>query len=159
MQVLSSQSIASSSRAVRLCSPWRARWIQHWRKTWSTVCSSAPHSHAVEEASPHLCKQEWNSRCSWEGHSEKVGVSVGDESTESRSAVQPLHIPLVIRPPRRTSVFVRWTGELFAAGRFPDLRRSAFALGEQVSAERSRCPDSTAWRARDSVAPLPLEIV
>jgi len=36
----------------------------------------------------------------------------------------------------------------------PDLRRSAFALGGRVSAEWSRCPDSMARRARDSVATL-----
>ena len=59
-----------------------------------------------------------DSRCSWEGQSRKVGAGVGDESTESRSVVQPLRIPLVIRPPCRTSVVVvRWTGEMFAAGR------------------------------------------
>jgi len=35
-----------------------------------------------------------------------------------------------------------------------DTRPRAFALGGQVSAERSRCPTSMARRARDSVAPL-----
>ena len=45
-------------------------------------------------------------RCSWKGHSRKVGAGVGDESTESRSVVQPLRLPLVIRPVRRTSVVV-----------------------------------------------------
>ena len=40
---------------------------------------------------------------SWEDHSgEWVGAGVGDESTESRSVVQPLRIPLAIRPLRRT---------------------------------------------------------
>jgi len=34
------------------------RWIGHLRTTWSTVCSSAPHSLAAEEAIPHLYKQE-----------------------------------------------------------------------------------------------------
>ena len=33
-----------------------------------------------------------------------------------------------------------------------DRRRRAFPLGEQVSAEWSRCPGSMARRARDSVA-------
>jgi len=28
----------------------------HWRATWSTVCSSAPHSQAAEKVIPHLCK-------------------------------------------------------------------------------------------------------
>jgi len=57
-QMFTSPSIVSSSRTVRPCSPWRGRWIGHWRTTRSTVCSSAPHSQAAEEAIPHLYKQE-----------------------------------------------------------------------------------------------------
>ena len=38
------------------------------------------------------------------GHSRKEGVNVGDESTESRNAIQPFRIPSVIRPERHTSV-------------------------------------------------------
>ena len=57
-QVLSSHSVVPSSRTVRPCSPLRGRWIGHWRTTWSTVCSSAPHSQAAEEVVPHLYKQE-----------------------------------------------------------------------------------------------------
>ena len=57
-QVLSSHSVVSSSRTVRPCSPWGGRWVGHWRTTWSTVCFSAPHSQAAEEAIPHLYKQE-----------------------------------------------------------------------------------------------------
>jgi len=30
----------------RPCRPWGGRWIWHRRTTWSTVCSSAPHSQA-----------------------------------------------------------------------------------------------------------------
>jgi len=45
-------------------------------------------------------------RCSWHGHSERMGADVGDESTESRSVLQPLRIPSVIHPERRTSVVV-----------------------------------------------------
>jgi len=41
------------------------------------------------------------------GHSRRVGAGVGDESTESYWIVQPLRIPLVIRPQGRTHVFVR----------------------------------------------------
>jgi len=42
---------------------------------------------------------------------------VGDESTESRSVVQPLLIPMVISPERRTYVVVvRWTDELLCGG-------------------------------------------
>jgi len=59
----------------------RGRWIRHWRTTWSTVCSSAPHSQAAEKAMPHLYKQERkfptpvrrrfkpDPGSSWEGHS------------------------------------------------------------------------------------------
>jgi len=45
-------------------------------------------------------------RCSWEGRSGRVGAGVGDESTKSRKVVQPLRIPLVICPVRRTYVVV-----------------------------------------------------
>ena len=34
------------------------RWIEHWRTTWSTVCSSVPHSQAAEEAIHHLYKHK-----------------------------------------------------------------------------------------------------
>jgi len=53
---MSSHSIVSSSRTVRPCSPWGYRCIGHWRATWSTFCSSAPHSQAVQKAMPHLYK-------------------------------------------------------------------------------------------------------
>jgi len=44
--------------------------------------------------------------CSWQGHSRRDSADFGDESTESRSALQ-----------RRTSVvFVRWTDESFCCG-------------------------------------------
>jgi len=46
--------------------------------------------------------------CSWEGHSEGLGDSVGDKSAESCGVVLPLRVLLVIRPMRRTYVvFVR----------------------------------------------------
>jgi len=46
-----------------------------------------------------------------------VGASVGDESMESRSGLQPLHIPSVICRERLTSaVVVRWTDELLYSG-------------------------------------------
>jgi len=40
------------------CSPRGGRWFGRKRTTWLTVCSSAPHSQAAEEAISHLCKQE-----------------------------------------------------------------------------------------------------
>jgi len=45
-EVFSSHSIVSSSSTARPCSPSGGRWIRHWKTTWSTVCSSAPHSQA-----------------------------------------------------------------------------------------------------------------
>ena len=42
---------------------------------------------------------------SWEGHS-GVGAGVGDENAESCGVVQPLRIPLVIRPLCSTYVVV-----------------------------------------------------
>jgi len=56
--VFGSHSIVSSSRTARPCSPWGGRWIGHWRTTWLTVCFSAPHSQAAEEAIPHFYRQE-----------------------------------------------------------------------------------------------------
>ena len=47
-----------------------------------------------------------NPHCSRKGHFRRVGAGTADESKESRSVVQPLHIPLVIRPERRTYVVV-----------------------------------------------------
>jgi len=47
---------------------------------------------------------------SWEGHSERVGASVGDESAESCEVVRPLPIPLVIRPLRRTFALMFTSG-------------------------------------------------
>jgi len=56
-QVLSSQSIVSSSRTVRPCSPWRSmEWTLE--DDMVNVYSSEPHSQGAEEAIPHLCKQE-----------------------------------------------------------------------------------------------------
>ena len=79
-----------------------------------TVCSSAPHSQAEEEAIPDLFKQErkrptsarkWLSRT--QALLERVilgGVDAGvsDENAESCGVIHPLRIPLVIHPLRRT---------------------------------------------------------
>ena len=90
-------------------------------------------------------------RCSFQGHSRMVSAGVGDENAEPRSVVRPLRIPLVILPLRRTMLLL--SDELMsccAAGTNEclDLRRCAFALDGRVSAEWSRCPDSstTCWR-------------
>ena len=57
-QMLSSLSIVSLSRTVRSCSPWEGQWIGHCRTTWSPDCTSARHSQAAKEATPHLWKQQ-----------------------------------------------------------------------------------------------------
>ena len=91
--------------------------------TWSTVCSSRPHSQTAEEAIPHLYKHERkhptplqrrsDPGSSWDGRSVRVGAGVGDENVKSCWVDRPLRIPLVIRPMRRTYVVVvRGTDEL-----------------------------------------------
>ena len=104
--------------AVKPCSPRGGQWIGHSRTTWSTACSSAPHSQAAEEAILNLYKQERKhptpvriSRTqALLGRVIPGGVGVGDENAESCWVVRPLRIPLVIRPVRRMYVVVvRWT--------------------------------------------------
>jgi len=53
-----------------------------------------------------------DSRCSWQEHSRRVGANVGDKSTESRSALQPLRIPSVLLPEQQTSVLRRRLSDL-----------------------------------------------
>jgi len=80
---------------VRPCSPWGSRWIGYWRTSW-TVCSSTPNSQAAEWAISRLCEQERKRPTAAQRrlsrthavHSTRVGADVGDESTESRSAVK-----------------------------------------------------------------------
>jgi len=67
---------------------------------------------------------------SWEGHSEWMGagVGVGDENSESCGAIRPLHIPLVIRPLRRTYVVVVSSG-VFKGRRARHLPRAPLFWG------------------------------
>ena len=58
--VLLSQHRVSSSKTVRPRAPCGVRCIGHTVRTWSAVCSEAPHSQFGEEARPHLCMDEWN---------------------------------------------------------------------------------------------------
>ena len=55
-----SQHRVSSSKTVRPRAPCGARCIGHTVRTWSAVCSEAPHSQFGEGARPHLCMDEWN---------------------------------------------------------------------------------------------------
>jgi len=123
--MLSSHSVVSSSRTVRPCSPWGGSRIGHWRTTSSTVCSSAPHSQAAEEAIPHLYKQEvihwWSAHCA---------------------------ARMLLLPDKLMRCCAAGTNACL------DLRRRAFALDGQVSTEWSKCPGTMAQCARNSVAPL-----
>ena len=58
--MLLSQHRVSSSKTVRFRAPCGARCIGHAIRTWSAVCSAAPHSQFGEGARPHLCTDEWN---------------------------------------------------------------------------------------------------
>ena len=58
--VLLSQHRVSSSKTVRPRAPCDARCIGHAFRTWSAVCSEAPHSQFGEGARPHFCMDEWN---------------------------------------------------------------------------------------------------
>ena len=93
----------------------RGRWNGHWRETWSTVCSSVPHSQATKEVLPHLCKQErkrptpvWRrlsrTQALFGRVTPRVGAIVRDENAESCGVVRPFRIPLVVRPVCRTYV-------------------------------------------------------
>ena len=55
-----SQHRVSSFKTVRHRAPSGARCIGHAVRTWSAVCSEAPHSQFGEGARPHLCIDEWN---------------------------------------------------------------------------------------------------
>jgi len=81
------------------------------------TCSSVPHLQATEEAIHHCASRSKNYdigmevvkldyRCSWESQSRRVGARVGDDSTEARSVVQPLHLPSLIHPEHSTHVVV-----------------------------------------------------
>ena len=50
----------SSSKIVRPHAPYGARCIGHAVRTWSAVCSEAPHSQFGEGAKPQLCMDKWN---------------------------------------------------------------------------------------------------
>ena len=129
----------------------------------STVCSSAPRSQA-EQAIPHLCKQEQKRptlvrrRLIWT-YAVLERVIPGVWVLEVRSLVVLFN----------HSAFHRWSVQCAARMMLSDermnccatgtngcldLRRRAFALDGQVSAEWSWCPGYMARRSRDVVAPL-----
>ena len=58
--ILLSQHRVSSSKTFRLRAPYDARCIGHAIRTWSVVCSAAPHSQFGKGARPHLCMDKCN---------------------------------------------------------------------------------------------------
>ena len=58
--MLLSQHRVSSSKTVRPRAPCGTQCIGHAVRTWSAVCSEAPHSQFGEGARPHLCMNKWN---------------------------------------------------------------------------------------------------
>ena len=58
--MLLSQHQVSSCKTVKPRVPCGARCMGHAIRTWSAICSEAPHSRFGEEARPHLCMDEWN---------------------------------------------------------------------------------------------------
>ena len=161
-QVLSSQYIVSSSRIVRPCSPWGCRWIGHWRTTGSTVCSSVPYSQVVEGATFHLWKQErkrptpvWRrlSRTHAVLEREIPGGWVPVSGMKARSHAVFSNHSAFHRRSAQSAALLLLSDELMR-NECLNLRRRAFALDGQVSAEWSRCPGSMVRRARDSGAPL-----
>ena len=58
--VLLSQHQVLSSKTVRPCAPCGAQCIGHAVRTWSAVCSEAPHLQFGEGVTPHLCMDKWN---------------------------------------------------------------------------------------------------
>jgi len=90
-------------------------------------------------------------RCSWQGHSRRVDVDVDDESTDARS-VSPTTPHSIGAPPRAPHFCCQmkwWVVVRRVQLGCLDLRRRAFPLDGQVSAEWSRCQGSTStacWR-------------
>ena len=78
--MLLSQYRISSSRIVRPRAACGARCMGHAVKTWSAVCSEAPHSQFGEGARPHLCIEvvllTQNIEDSFEAKKEAVAVFV-----------------------------------------------------------------------------------
>ena len=58
--ILLSQHWVLSSKTVRPRAPCGARCMGHAIRTWSAVCSKAPHLQFGKEAWPHLCMDKWN---------------------------------------------------------------------------------------------------
>jgi len=167
--MLSSDSIVSTPRTVRPCSPWGGRW--NWTLEdnmvdglffWTTLKrrrgGHTPLLQAGAETSDTGAEAvKLDPGSSWEGRS---GEWVPVSGMKMRSLVG-----LSVR-----SAFHRWSAQFVARMLFLsdellccctvgadgslDLRRRASALYGQVSGQWSRCPGSMARRVRDNVVPL-----
>ena len=136
--------------------------------TWSTVCSSAPHSQAAKEAIPYLYEQE-------KKHPTPMRRRLSRTQALLRRVVPGGWVLLSGMKMRSLvglaaySVFHWWSAHCAARRLLSEklmscwaagtngclhLRRRASALDGRVSAEWSRCPGSMARRPRDNVAPL-----
>jgi len=166
--MLSSHSIVSSSRNVRPCSPWWGRWIGHWRTTWSTVCISPPHSQAAEEAICHFYKQWQKCLTPARRRLSRTQAVLRRVAPEMWVRVSGMKIRSLVGLSTH-SAFHWWSAQCAArilllsdklmscaAGTngWLDMRRCAYLLDGQVSAECSRSPGSMPRRARGSMAPL-----
>jgi len=131
--------------------------IGHLRPTWSTVCSSAPHSQALERTIFHLCKQERKHPTPVRRRLSRTGVPVSGTKVRSH-VVLPNHSTFQRRSSQNAALLIlsRELMSCCAAGtnECVRLRWCAFPLGGQVSAEWSRCPRSIARRVRENVVPL-----
>ena len=107
--VLLSQHRVSSSKTVRPRAPCGARCIGHAVRTWSAVCSEAPHSQFGEGAGPHGCMDEWNrptpflrrlslTRAARDKPFHRPCTGLGHKSTEPGSIFTVLRFPFVIYP-------------------------------------------------------------
>ena len=111
--MLLSQHRVSSSKTVRPRAPCGAQYIGHAVRTWSAVCSEAPHSQFGEGARPHLCMDEWNCPTpvcrrlsltqATRGKPIPTGLALvstasGHKSTEPGSIFTVLRVPFVICP-------------------------------------------------------------
>jgi len=167
--MLSSDSVVSSSRTVRPCSPWGGRWVGHWRATWSTVCSSAPHSQAAEEAIPHLYKQEQKRPTPVRKRLSRTQALLARVIPRRWVPVSGMKMRSLVGLSAH-SAFHWWSAQRAARTKLLsdklmpccaagtngclELRRRAFALGGWVSVGWSRCLGAMARRPGDSVAAL-----
>ena len=104
--MLLSQHRVSSSKTVRPRAPYGARCMGHAVRSWSTICSEAPHSQFGEGTRPHLCMDEWNRPTPVRRHlslsflgqayNNKPGTDPEYENTEPGCILTILCIPFMV---------------------------------------------------------------